>query len=127
LLESFPDGVWLVELEAVSDPTLVPQSLAAALGIGEGASLGAGGETSRPLADKLTDYLRGKELLVVLDNCEHLIEACAQVAEKVLRSAPKARFLATSRERLGAGGEALLPVPPLGVPGPQELDPEQIA
>jgi predicted ATPase/DNA-binding SARP family transcriptional activator len=126
LLESFPDGVWLVELEAVSDPALVPQSLAAALGIGEGAPLGMGGETSRPLMDKLTDYLRGKELLVVLDNCEHLIKACAQVAEKVLRSAPQARFLATSRERLGVGGEALLPVPPLAVPGPQELAPEQI-
>ena len=77
--------------------------------------------------DKLIDYLRGKELLVVLDNCEHLIEACAQVAERVLRSAPRTRFLATSRERLGVAGEALLAVPPLGVPGPQELAPGQIA
>jgi predicted ATPase len=127
LPDAFPDGVWLVELEALSDPALVPQALAAALGIGEGGPLGVGGETSRPLMDKLTDYLRGKELLVVLDNCEHLIEACARVAEKVLLSAPKARFLATSRERLGVAGEALLPVPPLRMPGPQDLAPEQIA
>jgi predicted ATPase/DNA-binding SARP family transcriptional activator len=126
-LESFPDGVWLVELEAVSDPAAVPTSLAAALGIGESVSLGGAGETARPLTDKLIDYLRGKELLVVLDNCEHLIEACARVSGAVLRSAPKARFLATSRERLGVGGEALLAVPPLGVPGALEEDLGQIA
>jgi predicted ATPase len=77
--------------------------------------------------DKLIDYLRGKELLVVLDNCEHLIEACAQVVESVLRSAPRVRFLVTSRERLGVDGEVLLPVPPLGVPGPREVSPEQLA
>lgn len=127
LRESVPDGVWLVELAAASDPAGVPQSLAATLGLGEGTSLGVGGEASRPLADKLVDYLRGRELLVVLDNCEHLIEACAQVAERVLQSAPGVRFLATSRERLGVGGEALLPVPPLGVPGARELTPEQVA
>ena len=127
LRESVPDGVWLVELAAASDPAGVPQALAATLGLGEGTSLGVGGESSRPLADKLVDYLRGRELLVVLDNCEHLIEACAQVAERVLQSAPRVRFLATSRERLGVGGEALLPVPPLGVPGAQELTPEQVA
>ena len=126
-LESFPDGVWLVELEAVSDPAMVPASLAAVLGIGESASLGVAGETSRPLTDRLIDYLRGKDLLVVLDNCEHLIQACAQVAERVLRSAPRTRFLVTSRERLGVGGEALLAVTPLGVPGPQELALGQIA
>jgi len=126
-LDSFADGVWLVELEAVSDPAMVPQSLAAALGIGESAALGVTGQTSRPLADRLIDYLRGREVLVVLDNCEHLIEACAQVAERVLRSAPKTRFLATSRERLGVGGETLLAVPPLSVPAVRELDPGQIA
>ena len=127
LPDRFPDGVRLVELEAVSDPALVPQALAAALGIGEGAPLGVGGDASRPLMGKLTDYLRGRELLVVLDNCEHLIGACARMAEQVLRSAPKARFLATSRERLGVDGEVLLPVPPLRVPGPRDLDPERIA
>jgi predicted ATPase/DNA-binding SARP family transcriptional activator len=127
LVGIFPDGVWLAELEAVRDPVQVPQSLAAALGIGDGTSLGVGGEAPRPIADKLTDYLREKELLVVLDNCEHLIEICAQLTEQVLRSAPRVRFLATSRERLGVSGEALLSVPPLGVPGPQEASPEKAA
>jgi len=126
-LDSFPDGVWLVELEAVSDPAMVPQSLAAVLGIGESGSLGVTGEAARPLTDKLADYLRGKELLIVLDNCEHLIEACAQVTERMLRAAPAMRFLVTSREHLGVGGEALLPVPPLGVPGPRELALGEIA
>jgi predicted ATPase/DNA-binding SARP family transcriptional activator len=128
LLGSFPDGVWLTELEAVSDPGQVPASLAAAVGIRDGASLGVGGEpAARPLAGKLTDYLREKELLVVLDNCEHLIEACAQVADSVLRAAPRVRFLVTSRERLGVAGEALLPVPPLGIPGANEVSPERLA
>jgi predicted ATPase len=118
--------VWLVELEAVSDPAMVPQSLAVALGIGESASLGVA-DPLRPLAERVIDYLRGKEVLVVLDNCEHLVEACAQVAERVLRSAPRTRFLVTSRERLGVAGEALLTVPPLGVPGSRELALGQIA
>ena len=126
-IEYFSGGAWLVELEAVSDPAMVSQTLAAALGIGESTSLGVAGETSRPLMDKLIDYLRGKELLVVLDNCEHLVEACAQVTERVLRAAPGARFLVTSRERLSVGGETLLAVPPLGVPGPRDLALEQIA
>jgi predicted ATPase/DNA-binding SARP family transcriptional activator len=127
LLGDFPDGVWLAELEAVNDPALVPATLAAAVGIPEGASLGVNGEKSRPLMDRLIDYLRGKEALVVLDNCEHLIEACAQVADRVLRSAPRVRLLVTSRERMGVDGEALLPVPPLGVPGPRQTSPERLA
>jgi predicted ATPase/DNA-binding SARP family transcriptional activator len=125
-LEAFADGVWLVELDAVSNPAMVPASLATVLGIGENASLGLAGESSGSLTDRLIDFLRGKELLVVLDNCEHLLDACAQVAERVLRSAPRTRFLVTSRERLGVAGEALLAVPPLGVPAPQE-DTGQIA
>jgi predicted ATPase/DNA-binding SARP family transcriptional activator len=126
LLGSFPDGVWLAELEAVADPALVPQSLAAAMGIREGSSLGVGGENPKPLMDKLIDYLRGKELLLVLDNCEHLIESCAQLVESVLRAAPRVRILATSREHLGVNGEVLLPVPPLGVPSPRDVSPEQL-
>jgi predicted ATPase/DNA-binding SARP family transcriptional activator len=126
LVEAFPDGVWLAELEAVSDPALVSRSLGSALGIREDVALGVGGQAPQPVMDKLIDYLGGKELLVVLDNCEHLIEACAQVAESVLRSAPKLRILATSRERLGAGGEVLWPVPPLGLPRPEETSPQQL-
>jgi predicted ATPase/DNA-binding SARP family transcriptional activator/tetratricopeptide (TPR) repeat protein len=127
LVESFADGVWLAELEAVSDAALVPGTLAAVLGIGDGGSLGVGGEAARPLAGKLLDYLREKELLVVLDNCEHLIDACAELADRVLKAAPKVRFLATSRERLDVAGEALLPVLPLAAPGPHEVTPEQLA
>ena len=126
-LESFPDGAWLVELEAVTDPATVPNALAAVLGVGESAPLGAAGQSRSPLMDKVTGYLRGRELLLVLDNCEHLIEACAQVVQQVLRSVPRVRFLVTSRERLGVPGEALLAVPPLGVPEPRELAAGQIA
>jgi predicted ATPase/DNA-binding SARP family transcriptional activator len=126
-VESFPDGGWLVELEAVSDPAMVPASLAAALGIGESASLGVTAEPARPLTDKVIDYLRGKELLVVLDNCEHLIEACAELADRVLRSSAKSRFLVTSRERLGVSGEALLAVPPLTVPSDHDVALGEIA
>jgi predicted ATPase/DNA-binding SARP family transcriptional activator len=121
-LGDFPDGVWLVELEAVTDPALVLQTLAAALGIGESTSLGVTGGTARPLTSRLFDYLINKELLVVLDNCEHLIEPCTQVTERTLRAAPGTRFLVTSRERLGVSGEALLAVPPLSVPAPAETD-----
>ena len=127
LLESFPDGAWLVELEAVTDPAAVPGALAAALGVGESSPLGPAGQPRSPLMDRVTGYLRGRELLVVLDNCEHLIEACAQAARQVLGSAPRVRFLATSRERLGVAGEALLAVPPLGVPRPAESAAGQIA
>ena len=127
MLASFPDGAWLVELEAVTDPAMVPSALAAVLGVGESAPLGAAGQSRSPLMDKVIGYLRARELLIVLDNCEHLIEACAQVVQRVLRSAPKARFLVTSRERLGVNGEALLAVPPLSVPEARELAAGQIA
>ena len=116
-----------MELQAVTDPGLVPQSLGAALGIGEDVALGTGRQAPQPVMDKLINYLGGKQLLVVLDNCEHLVEACAQAAEGVLRSAPKVRILATSRERLDVGGELLWPVPPLGQPAPDETSPEQLA
>jgi predicted ATPase/DNA-binding SARP family transcriptional activator len=127
LLEAFPHGVWLAELEAVSDPALVPASLAAAVGVREESSIGVGAAISKPLTGKLIDYLRAKDLLVVLDNCEHLIDACAQVTEEVLRSAPNVRFLVTSRERLDVAGEVLLPVPPLAVPEPDEVSQERIS
>src|ERR687897_167523 len=127
LLEAFPDGVWLAELEAVSDPALVSQSLASALGIREDVSLGVGGRAPPSVMERTIDYLDEKKLLVVLDNCEHLIEACAQVVNIVLRSAPEVRVLATSRERLGVGGEVLWPVPPLGLPKPDEVSPERLA
>ena len=109
VIEDYADGVWLVEMAPLSDPALLPQAVAAVLGVGEG-----GGE--RALAETLTDTLRPKSLLLVWDNCEHLVDACAHLAETLLRACPGLRLLATSREALEIGGEAVLPVPPLALP-----------
>ena len=103
-----PQGVWLVELAALADPALVPQAVAAVLGVRE--------EPGRPLLATLADALRPRTLLLVLDNCEHLLDACARLAGALLRGCPRVRLLATSREPLGVAGEAAWPVPPLPVP-----------
>jgi non-specific serine/threonine protein kinase len=108
LLAAHPDGVWLAELGGLADPGLVPQAVAVAAGVRE--------ERGRPLAATLADALRPRRLLLVLDNCEHLLGACAALADGLLRAGPGVRVLATSRAPLGAGGEALYPVPPLGLP-----------
>ena len=108
LLGEYPDGVWLVELAPLSDPALLPQAIAAVLGAGE--------EPPRPLRETLTDLLRPKELLLILDNCEHLIEASARLSENLLRACPRLQILATSREALEIGGESTLPVPSLTTP-----------
>src|SRR5207247_1613073 len=108
LLEAYANGVWLVELAALADPALVPQMVAAALGVRE--------EPGRPLTATLTDYLRPKQALLVLDNCEHLLAACAQLAESLLQACPKLRILASSREWLGIRGEQTYRVPSLSVP-----------
>jgi predicted ATPase/class 3 adenylate cyclase len=107
-LESFADGVWIVELAALSDPTLLTQTVAAALGVQE--------QQGRASLDALMDYLRGKTLLLILDNCEHLVESCAQLAQDALRAAPGLKVLATSREALGIGGETAFRVPSLPLP-----------
>ncbi|MGH2621816.1 MAG: protein kinase domain-containing protein [Anaerolineales bacterium] len=112
LVAEFPDGVWLVELGALSDSNLVAQTVAAALGLAD--------EADRPI-DRLSDYLRTKNLLLLLDNCEHLIAACAELAEALLQACPTLRVLATSREALGIAGESTLAVPPLAVPDPGAL------
>ena len=109
VIEDYADGVWLVELAPLSDPVLLAQAVAAVLGIGE-----EGGE--RTLVQTLTDALRTKSLLLVWDNCEHLVDACAHLAEALLRACPGLRLLATSREALEIGGEAVLSVPPLALP-----------
>jgi len=108
LLEDCPDGVWLVELAPLADPSLVPQAVAIVLGLKE--------ESNRPLKMTLIDYLKGKKLLLVIDNCEHLIHACAEVADALLRACSELRILATSREGLGIIGEVIYHVPPLAVP-----------
>lgn len=106
--EQFPHGVWLVELASLSDPALVPQAVATALGVRE--------LMGRTFSDLLRDSLSQKNLLLVLDNCEHLIQECAQLADTLLHSAPHLKILTTSREALGIAGETGYPVPSLGIP-----------
>jgi predicted ATPase/class 3 adenylate cyclase len=119
LLEEYPDGVWLVELAPLADPALVPQTMAAALGVRE--------EPGRPLTKTLADHLRSRALLLILDNCEHLLSASAQLADTLLRSCPNLRVLASSREGLGVAGEQTYRVPSLSVPEPQDLpSPERL-
>ena len=110
LLESFPDGAWVVELAALSDPALVPQSVAFALGLRE--------ESGRPLPEMIAEHLASKHLLLLLDNCEHLTAACASLAQALLRAAPGLRVMATSRQALGVAGENLWRIPSLSVPDP---------
>jgi len=108
LLDECPDGVWLVELASVADPSLVPQTILSALGLRE--------EPQRALTDTLIDSLRPKHALLILDNCEHLVEACARLAADLLRRCPEVAVIATSREVLQAEGETVWRVPSLGLP-----------
>ena len=113
VLERFADGAWLIELAPLSDRALVPQSVAAALNVHE--------QPGRPFIDVLKDHLGNQTLLLVLDNCEHLIDECAHVADALLHAAPQLRILATSREALGIAGEASSPVPSLSLPEPSAV------
>ena len=113
LLEEFASGVWLVELAALSDPALVPQVVASALGVRE--------EPDRPLLATLSDYLQPKRLLLVLDNCEHLIGACTHLAAALLQGCPNVKILALSWEVLGIPGEATYHVPTLSLPDLRRL------
>ncbi len=108
LVGAYEDGVWLVEFAPLSDATLVPRAVAAALGVRE--------RPGRSLMDTLSEHLRAKNTLLVMDNCEHLVEEAASLADDLLRSCGKLRVLATSREPLGVPGEAVWPVPPLSLP-----------
>jgi predicted ATPase/class 3 adenylate cyclase len=113
LLEAYSDGVWLVELAVLTDPTLVAQTIATALELRE--------EANRPLVQTLTDYLKPKTLLLILDNCEHLVETCAQLADTLLRSCPRIKLLVTSREALNIAGETTYRIPSLVQPDPKAL------
>jgi predicted ATPase/DNA-binding SARP family transcriptional activator len=113
LLKKFTDGVWLVELAALSNPYLIPQAVAGALNVSE--------QSGRPLLATLSDYLQSKRLLLVLDNCEHLIEACATLCDSLLHACPNLRILATSREALSIAGETVWCVPALSFPDPRLL------
>ena len=108
--EDFEDGVWWVELAPLSNPDLVPQTVAQVLNVPE--------TPGYPLTDSIADDLRELEILLILDNCEHMVGACAFLAEALLRACPRLAILATSREALGVTGERIFPVPPLSLPDP---------
>ena len=112
VLDQYEGGVWLVELAALADAALVPQSVADVLGVKEQA-----GGTAR---QGLLDWLRPKRLLLILDNCEHLVTACAVLAAEILRLCPRVRLLASSREPLGVVGEQVYRVPSLSLPDPKQ-------
>ncbi|MFL6126058.1 ATP-binding protein, partial [Actinophytocola sp.] len=110
----FPDGVWVCELAAVRDGWLVPDVLATTLGVQE--------PQGRSVTDGLVDFLRSRQALLVLDNCEHVLDAAAHLVDALARGCPDVTVLATSREPLGVEGEHILPVRPLAVPAAEPGD-----
>jgi predicted ATPase/DNA-binding SARP family transcriptional activator len=115
LVEEFEDHIWVVGLVALSEPSLVPQSVASTLGLRE--------QPERALTEMIIDFLHPRRALLVLDNCEHLIHACATLVQTLLATCPRLHILATSRESLGLPGETIWPVPSLSFPDPQHLPP----
>ncbi len=111
LLDEYPGGVWLLELASGADPVLVPQILATTVGLRE--------QAGRPLLSTLIDHLRPKRALLLFDNCEHLIDACAQLADALLHACPQVKIMASSRELLGLTGEVAFRIPPLSMPDPR--------
>jgi predicted ATPase len=115
----YPDGVWLADFAPLADPRLVPQAVAVALGVT--------GQPGRPLPELLLDVLALRRLLLVLDNCEHLVDACAALVDVLLPACPGVRVLATSREALRVAGELVWPAPPLETPPTGEVAPDVLA
>ena len=112
-LDRFPDGAWLVELAPLSDPGLVPRTAAMALGLEE--------RPGKAITATLAEHLKDKRLLMLLDNCEHLLGACAVLADFLVRRCPHLTILASSREALGIAGEQTYRVPSLSLPDPKEI------
>lgn len=110
VLDDYLDGVWFVDLAPVSSPALVPQVVALLLGVKE--------EPGRPLLDALAKFVEDRRLLLILDNCEHLVSACAMLASRLLAAGANVRLLATSREPLRVEGESTFAVQPLSLPDP---------
>ena len=113
VMNEYPEGVWLIDLAPVLDPDLVPRTTAITIGLRD--------EPQRPVIDMLCDYLSTKKMLIILDNCEHLVDACANMAEQILRTAVDVRILASSREALGVAGEVTYRVPSLALPDKDHL------
>ena len=114
VLDSFPDGVWFLEFAPITDPALVPNALASLLGLRESS------ETKQSISELICSYLQSRKALLVFDNCEHLIEACAKLTDQILRSCKEVRILASSREALGVAGEMAWHVPSLSLPDPKQ-------
>jgi non-specific serine/threonine protein kinase len=113
VLDRFTEGVWLVELAPLSDPDLITQTIATTLGLSE--------QAGRPLLATVSDYLRSRCLLLVLDNCEHLIAECARVVDSLMRNSSELHILVTSREALSISGEMTYHVPSLNLPEPHTM------
>ena len=119
-IEERPDGVWLVELAALTDPALVPQTTATTLGLKE--------QAGKSLTQTLTDHLQSRHLLLILDNAEHLLGSVARLADAILRRCPEVTLLVSSREALAVGGELTYRVPSLTMPDPaRDRTPEAVA
>jgi predicted ATPase/DNA-binding CsgD family transcriptional regulator/Flp pilus assembly protein TadD len=110
MLGDFPDGIWLVDFAPIADPTRVPHTVNAVLGLREAGS--------KPVLVHLITHLQAKTALFLFDNCEHLIGACAELAAAILQACPNVSILATSREALGVAGETSFLVNPLSIPHP---------
>jgi predicted ATPase len=115
LARGFAAGAWMVELAEVRDPDLVPNALLAALDLRD--------QTATEPLDLLLSYVRDKQLLLVIDNCEHLLGAASKLVSEVITAAPGVRVVATSREPLSVPGEHVLPVPPLKLPAVHAAEP----
>ena len=120
VVDWYSDGVWVAELGTLTDPSLVPKAVATAWGVPE--------QSGRSITDTLKESMRQRSLLLVLDNCEHLVNACAELADGLLKACPRLRIMATSREPLGVSGEIVWDVPALSVPASTHTpDPENLA
>jgi predicted ATPase/DNA-binding SARP family transcriptional activator len=118
LLNEYPDGVWFIALDSLSDPDLVPQTIASVFELHEA--------PGRPVLDILTSALRQKTALLILDNCEHLLDACVGLVVTLLTNCPNLRILATSREVLNMKGEATYQMPALSMPAGNDASLEQL-
>ena len=110
LLEEYKDGVWFIDLAPITDPNLVAKEIIQVLNIQE--------ESGKPIIDTLTEKIKNRSILILLDNCEHLIQICAEIADKLLRSVNNLQILSTSREALNISGEVVWRIPSLSCPDP---------
>ena len=119
LLDEFDEGIWFVDLAVLTDPEFVVPAIASAIGV-----MPAPGQ---PILDRVIDHLRGRRVLMVFDNCEHLLDSTARTVDTLLRSCSHLRVVATSREGLAIAGETVRPVPSLSVPDPETAAPDELS